>query len=131
VIFNGTFSIGASGLDGWTVGDAGAGGVFAFNSQAFFGTVGQVNSLTQVSIYTPSPYYTVSFDVANDGGPTNQFIAQWNGQDIVNYVDAGSFGYTHVSATCLYTGPYYSTMTFIGRQDPSYYRVTNVSAEAC
>jgi hypothetical protein len=126
VIFNGTFSSGADGLDGWTVGAPGV-GVFASGGQAYLGPVGQVNSLTQVDIPTPNAFYTISFDVANDGGPTNQFALQWNGADIVNFVDASSFAYTNYSAT-LFTAPFHSTLTIIARQDPSYYRVTNVSA---
>jgi hypothetical protein len=123
VITNGTFD----GLSGWTVGDANDPNIFASGNQAYLGPVGRVDSLTQVAIYTPNAYYTISFDVANDGGPTNQFTLQWNGQDVVNFVDAGSFDYTHYTST-LYTGPYYSTLTILARQDPSYFRVTNVSA---
>jgi hypothetical protein len=135
VITDGNFSLGLPSF-AWAVGSTPDWNVFqnigCLGSEAMLGTVGAVNTLTQVSIYTPAAYYDISFDWANDDvtfGPS-QLAVQWNGVDVFNRINPGpTVGcFNHFDAGLVYTGPYYSTLTIVERNDPSYFHITNVSA---
>jgi hypothetical protein len=133
VVADPTFSAGLPSY-AWTVGNTNDPYVYqsfgGLGSEAVLGTVGGVNTLTQVSIYTSAAYYNISFDWANDdtsGGPS-QLAVEWNGAEVFNVVNPGPTGYTHFDSGAVYTGPYYSTLTIVERNDPSYFHITNVQA---
>src|SRR5262249_33715925 len=90
--YNGGFS-GSPWNAGWAVGDPSDPYVFGsygpLGTEAGLGSVGRVNTLTQVAIYTPAAYYTISFDLENDDpyGGESQFTLQWNGANLVNLVN--------------------------------------------
>ncbi len=106
-----------------------------FTNEAVLGSVGDVDSLSQV-FFSPNISYTISFDLAHDGGTPNQFLVLFNGQAMLNLVDSGAFGPTHFSRTFSASVPgttppihiYESVISFVERQDPAYWYLTNVKA---
>jgi hypothetical protein len=56
-------------------------------------------TLSQTITTAPSTYYTVSFFLANEGGPHNTFLATFGGQTVLSLTDANAFGYTQYTAT--------------------------------
>jgi hypothetical protein len=123
----------------WTVGVPSDPYVFAGmdptgRPEAVLGTVGGVNTVTQVGIFTPNPVYTISFDWANDdptGGPS-QIAVEWNGAvvgpPLFNLVNPPPSGYATFPPTPMLTTTPFSTLTIIERNDPSFFHITNMSA---
>ena len=99
-----------------------------------------MNVLSQV-FFTPNIQYTISFDLANDSGVTppttqDQFLVLFNGQKLLNLVNVGASGPTHYSFLVNASVPgvfppihiYESTISFVNRQDPSFWELTHVQS---
>jgi hypothetical protein len=43
-------------------------------------------------------------------------------------VNLGATGYEHFDSGPVYTAPFYSTLTIVERNDPSFFHITNVQA---
>ena len=86
-------------------------------------------TLSQSITTTPSTYYTVSFFLANEGGPHNTFLATFGGQTVLSLTDADAFGYTQYSATIRVTSAK-SVLAFTAQQDPADFLLDDVSVEA-
>lgn len=96
---------------------------------AFFGRVGSLGSISQTIATTPGGSYTFSFYFASDGGTPNEFQAYFEGTQVFESLNAPAFGYTLESFTVAATDVN-TTITFLGRNDPSYQALDDVSVTA-
>ena len=117
LIQNGDFS---AGLNNWSIS----------NDCCFFtdgngfrdGAVGDYSYLSQTFADTAGSVLTLNYDFASDAG--SQFVL-FNGVEVPNSY-SGPEGWTHYTFTLgLATGS--DTLTFRGRNDPSYSALTNVN----
>jgi hypothetical protein len=106
-------------------------GTYAAN----LGPVGSDGVLEQFVGTTPGQGYTLTYWLRNDSDSSktsnsNDFAAQFNGVDIVGSVlsNVASFPYTEYSFNVVATGTN-SAVGFRFRQDPSYFRLDDVSLE--
>lgn len=86
-------------------------------------------TLSQAITTVPSTYYTVSFYLANEGGPHNTFLATFGGQTVLSLTDANAFGYTQYTATIRTTSAR-SVLAFTAQQDPADFLLDDVLVEA-
>jgi hypothetical protein len=86
-------------------------------------------TLSQSITTVPATYYTVSFFLANEGGPHNSFLATFGGQTVLSLTDANAFGYTEFTATVKATSAS-SVLAFTAQQDPADFLLDDVSVEA-
>jgi len=86
-------------------------------------------TLSQTIATAPSTYYTVSFFLANEGGPHNTFLATFGGQTLLSLTDANAFGYRQFTATVRATSAS-SVLAFTGQDGPSDFLLDDVSVEA-
>jgi len=89
----------------------------------------QSGTLSQSIATTAGTYYTVSFFLANFGGPHDTFLATFGGQTILSLTDAPAFGYTKYTMVVRATSAN-SVLAFTGEQDPSSFGLDDVSVEA-
>jgi hypothetical protein len=104
-------------------------GVWAVDFAATDAASATQGTLSQAITTTPSTYYTVSFFLANEGGPHNTFLATFGGQTVLSLTDADAFGYTQYSATIRVTSAK-SVLAFTAQQDPADFLLDDVSVEA-
>jgi hypothetical protein len=104
-------------------------GVWAVDFAATDAASATQGMLSQAITTTPSTYYTVSFFLANEGGPHNTFLATFGGQTVLSLTDADAFGYTQYSATIRVTSAR-SVLAFTAQQDPADFLLDDVSVEA-
>jgi hypothetical protein len=96
------------------------------NNAAFFGAVGGLDSISQDLATTAGASYTFSFWLASDGGLPNQFVANWDGTDVLNQTDIPSGPYIFFSFDVTASGAT-TTITFSGRNDPTWLALDDVS----
>ena len=89
----------------------------------------QSGTLSQMIATTPGQYYTVTFLLANYGGPHNTFLATFGGQTVYSLTDSTSFGYTRVTAVILATSTQ-SRLAFTAEQDPAAFGLDEVEVDA-
>jgi hypothetical protein len=104
-------------------------GVWAVDFAAASTAAASQGTLSQTITITPSTYYTVSFFLANEGGPHNTFLATFGGQTVLSLTDASAFSYRQFTATIRITSGS-SVLAFTGEQDPSDFLLDDVSVEA-
>jgi len=104
-------------------------GVWAVDFAAAGAAAASQGTLSQTITTTPSTYYTVSFFLANEGGPHNTFLATFGGQTVLSLTDASAFSYKEFTATIRVTSRS-SVLAFTGEQDPSDFLLDDVSVEA-
>ena len=104
-------------------------GQWAVEFAATDATTASQDTLSQTITTTPSTYYTVSFFLANEGGPHNTFLATFGGQTVLSLTDANAFGYTQYTATIRATSAK-SVLAFAAQQDPADFLLDDVSVEA-
>ena len=63
-------------------------GVWAVEFAATGAAAASQGTLSQTITTAPSTYYTVSFFLANEGGPHNTFLATFGGQTVLSLTDA-------------------------------------------
>jgi len=89
----------------------------------------QSATLSQTIATTAGSYYTVSFFLANFGGPHDTFLATFGGQTILSLTDASAFSYTKYTMVIKATSAN-SVLAFTGEQDPASFGLDDVSVEA-
>jgi hypothetical protein len=104
-------------------------GVWAVEFAATDAAGATQGTLSQTITTAPSTYYTVSFFLANEGGPHNTFLATFGGQTVLSLTDANAFGYTQYTATVRTTSAS-SVLAFTAQQDPADFLLDDVSVEA-
>jgi hypothetical protein len=104
-------------------------GVWAVDFAAAGAAAASQGTLSQAIATTPSTYYTVSFFLANEGGPHNTFLATFGGQTVLSLTDASAFGYRQYTATVRVTSAS-SVLAFTGEQDSSDFLLDDVSVES-
>ena len=104
-------------------------GVWAVDFAAAGAAADSQGTLSQTITTTPSTYYTVSFFLANEGGPHNTFLATFGGQTVLSLTDASAFSYKEFTTTIRVTSRS-SVLAFTGEQDPSDFLLDDVSVEA-
>jgi hypothetical protein len=105
------------------------GGVWAVDFSATDPASATQGTLSQSITTVPSTYYTVSFFLANEGGPHNTFLATFGGQTVLSLTDANAFGYTQFTATVRATSAQ-SVLAFTAEQDPADFLLDDVDVEA-
>ena len=101
-------------------------GVHSGNYAAFFGQVGSLSSISQIINTTAGQLYNFNFYFASDGGTPNEFQAYFGNTQVFESLNAPAFGYTLESFDVLATAAQ-TTLTFAGRNDPSYQALDDVS----
>jgi hypothetical protein len=104
-------------------------GVWAVEFAATDAAGASQGTLSQAITTVPSTYYTVSFFLANEGGPHNTFLATFGGQTVLSLTDANAFAYTQFTATVRATSAS-SVLAFTAQQDPSDFLLDDVSVES-
>jgi hypothetical protein len=104
-------------------------GDWAVEFAATDATTASQGTLSQAVTTVPSTYYTVTFFLANEGGPHNTFLATFGGQTVLSLTDADAFGYTQYTATIKATSDS-SVLAFAAQQDPADFLLDDVSVEA-
>lgn len=89
----------------------------------------QSATLSQTIATTPGQYYTVTFFLANFGGPHNTFLATFGGQTLLSLTDASAFGYQQFTVVLRATSTQ-TRLAFTGEQDPASFGLDDVSVEA-
>ncbi len=129
LVVNGDFSTGSFAPD-WSVSGSNVSlennGVGFTTPYARFGAIGSTGTLSQTIATSTGSSYTFEFDLINSGGTPNSFVASFGGSTVLSLLDSPSFGVTHFSYSVLATSGS-TTISFTGRQDPSFYRLDNVS----
>ena len=111
---------GATGVTGTFDGVAPTDGV----EQGYFGAVGSDTVLTQQLTVNATGLYTVSFDLDDLSGGTQDFTAKFGGATLVSYSSQPFNTYTHFSYTVEGGN---GVLEFDARQDPSYWLLDNVA----
>jgi hypothetical protein len=104
-------------------------GIWAVQFAATDAAAATQGTLSQAITTVPTTFYTVSFFLANEGGPHNTFQATFGGQTILSLTDANAFGYTQYTATVRATSAT-SVLAFTAQQDPADFLLDDVSVEA-
>ena len=89
----------------------------------------QSGTLSQTISTTAGQYYTVSFFLANFGGPHNTFLATFGGQTVLSLTDASAFGYQQFTMVVRATSNS-SKLAFTAEQDPASFGLDDVSVQA-
>ena len=89
----------------------------------------QSATLSQTITTTPGQYYTVTFFLANFGGPHNTFLATFGGQTLLSLTDASAFGYQQYTMVLRATSTQ-TKLAFTGEQDPASFGLDDVSVVA-
>ncbi|WP_229722746.1 PEP-CTERM sorting domain-containing protein [Xylophilus rhododendri] len=130
LVANGDF--GTGNFDGWTLfGPTYSEGVNATSSYhyAYFGHYGASRGIRQSLPTVAGMHYSFSFLLANMGSAGNAVNVSWNGNSVLNLMDAAAFGATpyvfEVTASAASTD-----IAFSFRNDPAAFHMTNVSVSA-
>ncbi len=132
LVTNGGFETGS--FSGWDLsGNAGNTGVttsaaISGTYGALLGPVGSDGILTQSITTVPGSHYTFSFDLLNEGGTPNGFIASFNNNVLLSIINTAAFGPAHYSYDVVAGGPS-SQIKFSYFQNPAYFHLDNVSLQ--
>jgi PEP-CTERM motif len=69
--------------------------------------------------------YTLTFYLQNNGGPTNEFQAYWNGTKIQDIVNANQFSFTQYQFTEVATSSS-TVLEFAGFENPAQFALTDI-----
>jgi hypothetical protein len=138
--FENTPNDGSNTSPGWTLDAASAtsfvsgettanSGIWAVDFAATDAAAATQGTLSQAITTVPSTYYTVTFFLANEGGPHNTFLATFGGQTVLSLTDANAFGYTQYTATVRATSAT-SVLAFTAQQDPADFLLDDISVQA-
>jgi hypothetical protein len=89
----------------------------------------QSGTLSQMIATTPGQFYTVTFFLANFGGPHDTFLATFGGQTLLSLTDSAAFGYRQYTMVVRATSTS-TKLAFTGEQDPASFGLDDVSVEA-
>jgi hypothetical protein len=134
LVVNGGFETGD--FTGWTrFGNTSYSGVSNYylpsqgNYSALFGAVGSLGGISQSFATVSGSDYEVSFDLANGGGPTNEYLVQFGSSVLAHEANLSPFGYQHFSYITTAASSS-TTLALSFRQDPSYFKLDGVSVTA-
>ncbi len=88
------------------------------------------NSISQIFSDTAGQAYQVSFYLADDGQTPNEFVVQYNGNDIFDGKNLESPADVYQKLTFAVTGTGSDTLTFGAQDVPGYLSLDNVSVTA-
>jgi len=94
------------------------------------GAVGSLGFISQDLTTTPGGSYTLDFWLSNPGGAGTEFRVSWDGNIIDDFVDSAGFGWTEYIYPELVASSGATSLGFGFRQDPSYWRLDDVSVQA-
>jgi hypothetical protein len=89
----------------------------------------QSGTLSQMIDTTPGQYYTVTFTLANFGGPHNTFLATFGGTTVLSLTDSSSFAYQQFTLA-VRANSTQTKLAFTGEQDPAAFGLDEVDVEA-
>jgi hypothetical protein len=99
---------------------------------AIFGEIGQLAYFSQVLPTRAGQSYLLSFwlySLTYNGQTTpNDFLAQWNGNTLINSTNMGAFGWTNLQFMVTATGPS-TVLQFGGQDDPAWLGLDDVSVQ--
>ena len=133
LLTNGGFETGD--FTGWTLGGNSAyefvrtTSPYSGQYDAQLGSSGSDGTLSQNIQTTAGQQYVVDFWLLNGGGIPNDFSVKWNGQSVLSLGDAAVEGYTEYTIDVIGAAGT-SSLEFDSRQDPSVWRLDNVSVTA-
>lgn len=104
-------------------------GVNTGTYSAYFGAVGGLDSISQAVATTPGQSYMFSFYFSSDGGTPNEFQAYFGATQVFESLNAPASPYTLESFAVTATDAA-TTITFFGRNDPTYQALDDVSVVA-
>lgn len=91
-----------------------------------FGAVGTEGSLTTTVTDAAGDLVTLSFALSSDGGTPNNFSASVDGVNLFSESEIPQQNFTQETVHFLATGS--DTILFVGRGDPGFFDLENVSA---
>lgn len=93
---------------------------------AIFGAVGSDGTIQQTITTTPGAEYTFSFWLAAAGDSPSDFSVYWDGTQLLSLTNPDT-GSQWVQYTYQVTGTGSDTLQFVGRDDPAWIALDNVS----
>ncbi len=84
------------------------------------------DTISQNIATTPGATYTISYFLQNNGGPSNEFEAFWNGSRFQDIVNANAFSFVKYTFTETATSSV-TTLSFSGYQEPEQFALTNIT----
>jgi hypothetical protein len=95
----------------------------------FFGAVRTLLGISQDLSTTAGQSYHLQFFLASDGFTPNQFVVLWDGVEIFNQSNIAASGYVQYDFD-LVAADATTTLSFLGRNDPRYLTLDDVSVVA-
>ncbi|MFN5965882.1 MAG: hypothetical protein ACK46E_12275, partial [Pseudanabaena sp.] len=96
------------------------------NRAAFLGAVGSTGTISQNLATFAGSTYTLSYALLSPGTTPGSFAVAVNGTTLSSFNNPPAFGYTTFTNTFTASSSS-SLLSFIGRNDPSFFRLDSVS----
>lgn len=111
-----------AGVSGAYFADTGCSGASCIN-----GTPSQLNSLTQSLNTVPGDIYSLSFSYSSAAGSPSELKVLFGSTVASDIVDQSSMNFVDYTVAGLVASSSLTTLDFLGRDDPNYLELTNIS----